>query len=89
MSTKAYVEALELTNIIFVKTKVIIYIKKSIFVTMVSLRGDCFLVFGSSNALVLPSIIISDDSLHNWTVSFLGVKIDACPGSINFIINKE
>ena len=43
------------------------------------------------NRLVLPSIsnilflITSVDVLHSWTVPRLGIKIDACPGRLNYL----
>lgn len=43
------------------------------------------------NRLVLPTLvqilflITSADVLHSWTVPVLGIKVDACPGRLNFL----
>jgi cytochrome c oxidase subunit 2 len=43
------------------------------------------------NRLVLPTLthilflITSADVLHSWTVPALGVKVDACPGRLNYL----
>lgn len=43
------------------------------------------------NRLVLPTmsnilfLITSVDVLHSWTVPRLGIKIDACPGRLNYL----
>jgi len=43
------------------------------------------------NRLILPTLshllflITSADVLHSWTVPSLGIKIDACPGRLNYL----
>ena len=46
------------------------------------------------NRLVLPTLanilflITSADVLHSWTVPTLGIKVDACPGRLNYLTAK-
>ena len=43
------------------------------------------------NRLVLPTLanilflVTSADVLHSWTVPSLGIKVDACPGRLNYL----
>jgi len=43
------------------------------------------------NRLVLPTsasvlfLVTSADVLHSWTVPVLGIKVDACPGRLNYL----
>jgi cytochrome c oxidase subunit 2 len=43
------------------------------------------------NRLVLPVLssvlflVTSADVLHSWTVPCLGIKVDACPGRLNYL----
>lgn len=58
---------------------------------------NSFRLLDVDNRIVLPSnnqiriIVTAADVLHSWTISSLGVKIDATPGRLNqtnFIINR-
>lgn len=50
-----------------------------------------FYTLDVDNRLVLPTkvsilfLITSADVLHSWTVPSLGIKVDACPGRLNYL----
>jgi cytochrome c oxidase subunit 2 len=47
------------------------------------------------NRLVLPTLspilflVTSADVLHSWTVPVLGIKVDACPGRLNYLTSSS
>jgi cytochrome c oxidase subunit 2 len=49
-----------------------------------------YYILDVDNRLVLPTfarilfLVTSADVLHSWTVPTLGVKVDACPGRLNY-----
>ena len=54
-------------------------------------RSPLFYALDVDNRLVLPTLtnilflVTSADVLHSWTVPSLGVKVDACPGRLNYL----
>jgi len=50
-----------------------------------------FYALDVDNRLVLPTLthilflVTSADVLHSWTVPVLGIKVDACPGRLNYL----
>jgi len=50
-----------------------------------------FYALDVDNRLVLPTLssilflVTSADVLHSWTVPALGIKVDACPGRLNYL----
>lgn len=70
-----------------------------------NLSFDCFIInndtsrlLETSNHLILPAktpirlIVTSEDVIHSWTISSLGIKTDAIPGRLNqltFVINRS
>jgi len=50
-----------------------------------------FYALDVDNRLVLPTLanilflVTSADVLHSWTVPRLGIKVDACPGRLNYL----
>lgn len=50
-----------------------------------------FYALDVDNRLILPTLtnilflVTSADVLHSWTVPVLGIKVDACPGRLNYL----
>jgi len=55
------------------------------------LPSSLFYTLDVDNRLVLPTsslilfLVTSADVLHSWTVPSLGIKVDACPGRLNYL----
>ncbi len=56
-----------------------------------STDSPLFYALDVDNRLVLPTLanilflVTSADVLHSWTVPALGIKVDACPGRLNYL----
>jgi cytochrome c oxidase subunit 2 len=57
--------------------------ERDLFPLYYTLDVDCRLVLPSLVGVLF--LVTSADVLHSWTVPSLGIKVDACPGRLNYL----